>query len=154
MSQHSHDIRVPKPMLYGIAGLLMTITAFVGLARLTGLGVADLADEPTVDRMAVRFADEANGGVGAYDPESGAVLHIFEPGEGGFVRTSLRSLSHNRRLAGVGPMPPYELHRSATGNVVLFDPTTGKSLTLQAFGDANENDFAQLFDAQANGELQ
>lgn len=154
MSQHSHDIRMPKPMLYGIAGLLIAVTAFVGLARLTGVGVADLSDEPAVERMAVRFLDEPNGGVGAYNPESGAVLHIFEPGEGGFVRTSLRSLSHNRRLAGVGPMPPYELLKSATGHVVLFDPTTGKSLTLDAFGDANENDFAQLFDAQANEDLQ
>ncbi|MEO0464999.1 MAG: photosynthetic complex assembly protein PuhC [Pseudomonadota bacterium] len=149
MSDHSHDIHVPKPALISIALMLATITVFVGVARLTGVGIADLPKEATIERLQVRFADEPTGGVGAYDPESGEAIHMFDPGAGGFVRTSLRSLSLNRRRAGIGPTPAYELQRSNTGNVILFDPETGKSITLDAFGDLNENDFAQLFDAQA-----
>ncbi|MEO1188423.1 MAG: photosynthetic complex assembly protein PuhC [Pseudomonadota bacterium] len=153
MTQHSHDIRTPKPLLFGVALLLASVTVFVGVARLTGVGIADLSDEPYVERIEVRFLDEENGGVGAYDPVSGATIHVFEPGEGGFVRTALRSLGLNRQQSGVGPMPPYELHKSATGHIVLHDPSTGKSITLDAFGDANERDFAQLFDQTIEREM-
>lgn len=150
---HSHDLQPPKPVLFAMGVLLTGIVAFVGFSQLTGIGVAKLSSEAPVERLEVRFADESDGGVGAYDPVSGEALHIFGPGEGGFVRSALRSLGHNRRLQGVGPMPAYELHRSATGNVVLFDPTTQKSLTLNAFGNANEGDFAQLFAMQTEREL-
>lgn len=153
MSHHSHDIPTPKPVLFAVGLLLASVTAFVGFSQLTGIGIAKLASEPAVDRLEVRFQDEADGGVGAYDPQSGEKIYIFGPGEGGFVRSALRSLGHNRRLQGVGPMPAYELQRSAKGNVVLFDPTTQKSLTLNAFGNANEGDFAQLFAMQTEREL-
>lgn len=149
----THDLQPPKPVLFAMGVLLTGVVAFVGFSQLTGFGVATLANEAPVERLEVRFADEADGGVGAYDPVSGEALHIFGRGEGGFVRSALRSLGHNRRLQGVGPMPAYELHRSATGNVVLFDPTTQKSLTLNAFGKANEGDFAQLFATQTEREL-
>ena len=153
MTAHSHDIKVPKEALFGVGLLLASVTAFVGISSLTGIGVADLSNEAAIERIQVRFVDEANGGVGAYDPASNETLHVFGPGEGGFVRTALRSLSMNRQLKGVGPTPPYELQMSATNNVVLFDPTTGKSITLTAFGDANQNDFAQLFRAQPGKDM-
>lgn len=152
MTEHSHEMRTPKPVLFAIGLLLASVTAFVGVSQLTGIGVADLSDEAYVERIDVRFLDEANGGVGAYDPATGAVIHIFQPGEGGFVRTALRSLNLNRRQAGIGPMPPYELQKSATGHFVLLDPSTGKSLTLDAFGDANEDAFAQIFALQTQTE--
>ena len=153
MTAHSHDIKVPKEALFSIGLLLASVTAFVGFSSLTGIGVANLSNETAIERLEVRFADQANGGVGAYDPVSNEALHIFGPGEGGFVRSALRSLTHNRKLAGVGPTPPYELQLSATNNVVLFDPSTGKSITLTAFGDANQNDFAQLFEAQPGKDM-
>ncbi|MGB3627815.1 MAG: photosynthetic complex assembly protein PuhC [Henriciella sp.] len=150
---HSHDIKTPKPVLVAVGLLLASVTGFVAMASVTGVGVADLADQPTVERLEVRFMDEADGGVGAYDPMTDDVIHVFAPGEGGFVRTSLRSLSLDRRKAGIGPTPPYELLKSASSNVVLRDPTTGKSITLRAFGDLNENDFAQLFAAHTEGQM-
>ena len=153
MSQHSHDIQTPKPVLFAVAALLTFVTAFVGFARLTGIGIADMPSEPLVDRIEVRFLDQANGAVGAFNPTDDVMIHLFEAGEGGFVRTALRSLAHNRRLKGIGPTPPYELQKSVSGNIVLHDPTTGKSLTLDAFGDANENDFAQLFAMRTEREL-
>lgn len=147
MTEHSHDIQVPKPLLFGAAFLILTVTGFVGLASLTGFGVADLSDEAPVERLQVRFLDEENGGVGAYNPVTNEAIFVYQPGQGGFVRTALRSLSLDRRKAGFGPRPPYELQKSATGNIVLVDPMTGKSITLDAFGDANHNDFAKLFEA-------
>lgn len=153
MSHHTHDIHVPKPALFGIAALLTSVVAFVGFSQVTGIGVAKLSNEAPVELIQVRFMDEPDGGVGVYDPESGEQIHVFEPGSGGFVRVALRSLTHNRRVKGVGPSPAYELQKSATGNVVLYDPTTQKSLTLDAFGDVNESDFAQLFAMQTEREL-
>lgn len=147
MTEHSHDhMQVPKPLLFGAAFLIAAVTVFVGGATLTGIGVADLSDEVSVERLHVRFLDEENGGVGAYDPVTNQPIFVYEPGEGGFVRTALRSLSLDRRKAGFGPQSPYELQKSATGNIVLVDPMTRKSITLDAFGDANQSDFAQLFD--------
>lgn len=151
--EHRHDIRTPKPVLIAVGLLLASVTGFVAMASVTGVGVADLADQPAVERIEVRFLDEADGGVGAYDPVSGETLYVFGPGEGGFVRTALRSLSLDRRKAGFGPTPPFELQRSASRNVVLRDPATGKSITLRAFGDLNESDFAQLFDARAERQM-
>jgi putative photosynthetic complex assembly protein len=146
VTEHSHDMQVPKPLLIGAAVLIASVTIFVAGARLTGIGVADLSDEVSVERMQVRFLDEANGAVGAYDPDTNEPLFIYQPGEGGFVRTALRSLSLDRRKAGFGPEAPFELQKSATGNIVLVDPMTRKSITLDAFGDANQSDFAHLFD--------
>lgn len=150
---HTHDIKVPKEAVIAVGLMMASVTAFVGFSSLTGIGVAHLSNEIAIERLEVRFLDEADGGVGAYDPISNETLHVFGPGQGGFVRTALRSLSANRKLAGVGPTPPYELQLSATNNVVLFDPTTGKSITLTAFGDANQNDFAQLFEAQPGKDM-
>ncbi|MHA7901250.1 MAG: photosynthetic complex assembly protein PuhC [Henriciella sp.] len=153
MTAHSHDIQIPKPLLFGLGLLVTSVTGFVGISSLTGIGVADLSNEIAQERIQVRFLDEANGGVGAYDPQTEEAIHVFGPGEGGFVRTALRSLSMDRQQKGVGPTPPFELQLSATNNVVLFDPTTGKSITLTAFGDANQNDFAQLFNAHPTREM-
>ncbi|MEL6725309.1 MAG: photosynthetic complex assembly protein PuhC [Pseudomonadota bacterium] len=141
------------PFLFVIGLFLAIVLVFVGFSSVTGIGVAHLDNEPHVDRIEVRFADEWDGGVGVYDPKTGEAIHIFGPGQGGFVRVALRALAAERRLAGVGKMPPFELQMSATGHVVLFDPTTNKSLTLSAFGEQNEGVFAQLFAMQTEREM-
>ena len=141
------------PFLFVIGALIACVLVFVTFSRIAGIGVVHLENEPSVETIEVRFSDEADGGVGVYDPVTGDVIHTFGPGQGGFVRTSLRALTYQRRLAGVGKRAPFEIQKSATGNIVLHDPTTGKSLTLDAFGDVNESDFAQLFAMQTEREL-
>lgn len=145
----NHDIKTPGPLIFGAAALIFSVTAFVGISQATGFGHPELSTEAHVEKIALRFQDEPDGGVGAYQVKDDAPLFTYGPGEGGFVRTALRSLTLDRRKAGVGPLPPFELMRSATGNIVLSDPSTGKRITLNAFGGTNQESFAKLFDADA-----
>jgi putative photosynthetic complex assembly protein len=149
MSEHSHDIKTPLPLLLGAAAMIVGVTLFVAMSQITGMGKAELAAEAAVETIYVRFNDEPDGGVGAYHSETRVQLIKYGPGEGGFVRTALRSLAFDRHKAGIGSEPPFELMRSAKNNVVLHDPMTGKSITLDAFGDTNQQDFVQLFAASA-----
>jgi putative photosynthetic complex assembly protein len=142
-------MKIPKSLLVGIGALLLTVTAFVGVSQATGVGHADLQVEPHIETISLRFRDEPDGGVGAYHTTLETRLFKFNAGEGGFVRTALRALTQHRQKMGIGPVPPFELMRSENGNVVLSDPSTGKQITLDAFGDSNQGDFAQLFDADA-----
>ncbi|MEO1015566.1 MAG: photosynthetic complex assembly protein PuhC [Pseudomonadota bacterium] len=147
-AEHAHDLSVPKPLLYGCAALIMVALAGVGLARLTGAGVASNADFDAAASITVTFADEADGGVGVYDYASGELISKFEPGSGGFVRVAIRSLAHSRQLAGAGPEAPFRLSKTVRGRLVLEDLVTGRMIGLEAFGTDNEGDFAKLFEAQ------
>lgn len=151
---HNHDMNIPKPLLMALIALVLSVTGFVGFSQATGIGHAKLEAEPNVERLAVLFRDEPGGGVGAYRAEDNRQLLMFSSGEGGFVRTALRSLTLHRRKENVSSAIPFELMRSASGNVILLDPATGKTITLIAFGNTNQNDFAQLFDIEAGRQTQ
>lgn len=149
MSDHHHEIKTPKPLLIAVGALLLSVTGFVGVSQATGFGHADLQVEQHVEMINVRFRDEDDGGVGVYHATLETQIFKFGPGQGGFARTALRALTQHREKVGVGSLPPFALMRSATGNVVLSDPSTGRQITLDAFGNGNQSDFAQLFDTDA-----
>lgn len=143
--------RAPAPVRYGpfiFAGLMVLLAA---IASWTGIGKMTVEPEAAAESMAIRFADEPGGGIGAYDPATNAMIHLYPPETGGFVRTALRALAFDRRRRGVGPEPAFELRRSANGQVTLIDPSTDKFVTLNAFGDGNVETFTQLFAKSMEG---
>jgi len=71
-------------------------------------------------------------------------LAVLEPGEGGFVRSTLRSLVRERRRQGVGDGPPFEVSIPGPGQVLLADPATGRRVPLEAFGPTNAAAFARF----------
>lgn len=138
--------KVPGPLLAAAGALAVSSLLLTGFARLTDIGVQKLPDIVAVERVALNFEDEANGGVAVVDHATGERLYTYAPETGGFVRTALRSFAYTRAKAGIGREPPFELARDGEGRIVLSDPSTGKTVDLEAFGDDNEKDFAMLLD--------
>jgi len=147
---HNHDIEVPKPLLIGAASLILFAVGATGAARLAGLDASPAPRSEVVATMSLQFADEADGGVSVYDAGAGERIWLFEPETGGFVRVALRALAHDRLLNGGTPQDAFTLNRFANGRLVIEDPVTGKAIGLEAFGDANERDFAQLLSGKGD----
>lgn len=99
-----------------------------------------------VDSVALRFSDGDDGSVIASDASTGAQLARIAPGEGGFVRVTLRSLAAERKRHGMGSEVPFTLVRTTGGDLVLSDATTGRVMVLDAFGPSNAGAFAPLLD--------
>jgi len=143
--------RAPAIVRYGFFILAVTMVLLAAVSSWTGLGRVAVEPEPAVETMSIRFADEADGGIGVYDPSTNDLIHVYAPEAGGFVRTALRALAFDRRKLGIGPEPAFELMRGESGQVTLYDPTTEKFVTLQAFGKGNAETFAQLFAMKPGG---
>lgn len=104
-------------------------------------------DEASVrDRVELLFRDLPDGTVVAIDAADGAELERIRPGEGGFVRVTMRSFAAERISRGVSREPPFDLVRMDDGDLILTDRLTGRDMLLDAFGPSNEGAFAQLLD--------
>ncbi len=150
---HHHQEVVPKPLLIG-AGVLMLF------ATIAAAAAPRLADEKpagqdvvAVDAMRLQFRDDADGGVSVIDFETGALVRRFEPETGGFVRIAMRSLAHARLADGGDQETPFTLTKTARGRMILTDPVSGRSIGLEAFGDDNLGQFADLFDNQGDRDV-
>lgn len=153
MSDHHHNEEIPKVPLVLIAMVAMIA---LGLASATSAGWLSRDAVPGEARAAagvavtaersLYFRDEPNGGVTVEDAESGAVVALVEPGTGGFIRTTLRSLVHVRRSKGIGAETPFVLTEWENGTLSLSDSETGKSVELHAFGPDNRAAFAVLLE--------
>ncbi|NBB92893.1 MAG: photosynthetic complex assembly protein PuhC [Gammaproteobacteria bacterium] len=147
--QHSHQIHVPKGALIAAGVLiLLTITA-VAAFRIAGLDPT--ARIPASDRplevRELRFEDSPNGQVLVYDLTDDAadrVVHVVQPGEGGFIRGVLRSMARSRRASGIGREHPFLLITEPNGTLVLEDPQTGERIYLPAFGPTNIESFRSM----------
>lgn len=153
MIDHHHDEEIPKVPLVMIGGLALLAFA---LASATSAGMlsrdavpSEARSEAGVVATAERslfFHDEADGGVRIEDASNGAVVAMVEPGTGGFIRTTLRSLVHARRARGIGPETPFVLTEWENGTLSLSDRETGRSVELHAFGPDNREAFAVLLE--------
>ncbi|MDP3897676.1 MAG: photosynthetic complex assembly protein PuhC [Mesorhizobium sp.] len=131
------------------------ITACAGLALsallLVAIGRQDHTP-PAIDPDGVKasvelvFTDAANGYVIASDAASGAEIMRFGPGEGGFVRVTMRGFAAERKARGTPNEQPFLLARLADDDLVLNDAETGRRMLLNAFGPSNEGAFARLLD--------
>ena len=148
------DFAVHKVPLM-MAGAVIAIS--LGLTAAVSLGFADRTSVPSEARAArgiaptahrsIQFYDEADGTVRVEDATSGVEVGRFVPATGGFVRSSVRSLVHERRIRGIGRETPFDLTEYADGALELRDSTTGKSVELASFGADNRAVFAAMLTA-------
>lgn len=137
--------RIPPLLLIGLGALVATSVVGVAAARIADIGVQSAPAVRVVESITVLFKDEADGAVGVYSAENGERIHRFAPETGGFVRTAMRAVAHKRKVAGAaGAETPFVLARTQEGRLLLTDIATGETVSLEAFGDSNERDFAQL----------
>ena len=136
--------RIPPLLLLGAGAMIAITTLGVGVSQLADRSAQEAPAPRIVERATLLFADEPDGGVGVYDYRTGTQIKSFAPETGSFVRTALRAAAHVRKVEGLGPEAPFELARTGEGRLLLTDTVTGRTVSLEAFGDANAKDFAQL----------
>ncbi|MBY8337787.1 photosynthetic complex assembly protein [Alteriqipengyuania sp. NZ-12B] len=153
---HDHAEPSPKAPLLVIAAIAALSLA---LAASASFGLVERDAVPNVSRAAagtqanairsLTFADAPDGAVLIDDGTTGERIVRVEPGTGGFIRSTVRSLVHIRRSQGISARTPFTLTRWDDGSLTLSDPTTGRALELGGFGDDNRAVFAALLPEEA-----
>jgi putative photosynthetic complex assembly protein len=132
----------PRGALVGAVTMVSLALALVMLVRITGADISSMPpSHPTVVRD-LRFVDQPDGGVAVYDAHQPDPIEVLPPGTNGFVRAMMRNFARERRSNGIGAEAPFRLNASADGRLVLEDPTTGRRVDLEAFGQTNAGVFA------------
>lgn len=144
MSDPFADHPVPRGPLLAAGSLAVMALIAAAAVRLTGVGATAHAEAPITQERALRFADRTDGGVDVLDAASGRSVAVLEPGEGGFVRVTLRSLARDRKRQGIGAQPVFLLQTTADGRLTLEDSATSQRIDLKAFGPTNAGAFARL----------
>lgn len=144
--------RMPLILMGGMVAISLALTASVSL------GIFERQSVPAEARAAagvkaaqertLRFFDEPDGTVRVEDGATAEVLARFGQGEGGFVRATVRSLVHQRRIRGEGPEVPFTLTRWDNGGLTLADPVTGRAVEVSSFGPDNRAVYANMLPLQ------
>lgn len=149
--------KVPLMMMGGVVAISIALTASVSLGFFERQAIPSeiraAAGTKAADTRDLFFFDESDGTVRVEDAASGDTIARFGPGTGGFVRSSMRSLVHKRRVNGIGPAVPFELIEWDTGALTLLDSTTGESLELVSFGPDNRRIFADMLDPALDSDI-
>lgn len=140
--------KVPLYLMGGIVAISLALTASVTLGFFERQSVpaearAAAGVKPVAERT-LRFFDEPDGSVRVEDGATAEVLARFRESEGGFVRASMRSLVHQRRIRNIGPEVAFRLTEWDNGGLTLHDPVTGVSIETDAFGAVNRRVYADL----------
>ena len=135
---------LPRPVMRLVVALAVSVVALAAVARHTGLGhVAPPASVPLASRALV-FHDRGDGAVPVRDVDAGRDVATLGPGEGMFVRSTVRALARGRRLRGADAGVPFRLTRWRDGRTTLDDPVTRTHVELSAFGPTNAAAFDVL----------
>jgi putative photosynthetic complex assembly protein len=137
---------IPPVAIKATAAFLALVLILAAVARLTGVGaLEDVADRtPMVERTLAFVAAPGDGPVELRDGDTGELIQLLAPGEGGFLRGAVRPLYRERERAGGDPAAPWRLTRWSDGALTLTDPLTGMVVDLHAFGPTNAGAFAEL----------
>lgn len=140
--------RVPLMMAGALILSVLALTTAVSLGFVERQAIPAearaAAGTTVIDTRLLAFFDESDGTVRVEDATSGAEIARFGPGTGGFVRSTLRSLVHQRRINGIGRETPFELVEWNNGELTLRDSTTGGTVELASFGTDNRKVFADM----------
>jgi putative photosynthetic complex assembly protein len=150
---HDHDIHVPRGALIAAATLISITILAVAIFRFFDLDPAAQIPDPEQSVMVkqLRFEDSPEGTVLIYEvseDQPDRVVHVVQPGEGGFIRGVLRSFARARRASNIGREYPFLLKLQTNGTVLLEDPQTRQLIDLQAFGPTNIESFRVLFETE------
>ena len=150
---HDDQISVPRVPLASAMVLLVGTLVAVGATRLAGQVPDSASRAEVVAERVLRFEDRPDGRVVAIEPGAPATEWVVaRPGEGGFLRGTLRALARERRAMGLGAEQPLRLVAHADGRISLEDAATARRIDLESFGPTNAGAFARLLTtAHADG---
>jgi putative photosynthetic complex assembly protein len=131
-------------LIAAMAMLCLAALAIAGFGRLTGVGVQKLPVAPVAEARDLRFLDAGGGVIIIEDAADGKLVHRVAPGQGGFIRTVMRGMAHDRMARGGDSSTPFRLTRRTDGWLIIADPMTGREVILNSFGKPNSDLFARL----------
>jgi putative photosynthetic complex assembly protein len=141
---------MPRGVLICAGALIAFAVSSATVGKLSGLGAFNAPAANVVQSLELRFEDQANGSVLVRDAKDGVVIYTIAPGTNGFMRATLRGLAQERKRTDVGDEAPFRLAHWDDGRMTLEDPTIGRRVALEAFGQTNAQAFAQLFSARGD----
>lgn len=140
--------KVPLMLMGGIVAISLVLTASVTMGFMPKQSVPSearaAAGIKAAQERTLRFFDEPDGTVRVEDGASAQVLARFGEGEGGFIRATVRSLVHQRRIRGIGAETAFTLTEWQNGSLTLGDPATGRSVEVSSFGPDNRAVYQNL----------
>jgi len=147
-SPPSESRTLPRGLLLGASALILFSLVSVGAARMTDIGTVHMPKAEAVEALSLRFEDTDDGGVAVRDARDEKVIYTVAPGTNGFIRATIRGLVRERKRDDIGAATPFTLTHWSDGTMSLQDSTTGRRVSLEAFGPTNAQAFAQLFAAR------
>jgi len=128
------------------AAVSLVVVSLVATAWISLFGEKpeSVASADVVSEIALRFEDGDDGSVRVIDNAGDSLLGTIEPGDGGFLRSTLRLLAQERTAAGGSRDAAFLVQRTAEGRLLLVDPETGREVDLWAFGPTNAGAFLQF----------
>ncbi|MFK7912748.1 MAG: photosynthetic complex assembly protein PuhC [Pseudomonadales bacterium] len=137
---------LPRPMLVGLALLIVATVLGVAAQRWSVAALAAAAGEHTLtDSVALIFSDLPTGAVVVELPTTATELTQFAPGTNHFARGLLRSIGRERRKIGLDMAAPLQLGKNNEGFLTLSDPLTSNTIVMAAFGSTNAAVFQDLY---------
>jgi putative photosynthetic complex assembly protein len=145
------DYSLPPRVLMVIAfGLLLSILAAYA-ARTTDVGATRMTPGPSVEARDLKFATLADGALSIVDVERNAEIRRLAAKSDGFIKIVLRGIQLERNLVAAPLDAPLRLSRLTDGQLILEDHSTGRIITISAFGPGNRDAFAELLKAGSDG---
>ena len=133
---------IPRGVVVAFGVLIgASLAGVFGAKLLPSFGSAPAASA-IVESRALRFIDQPDGSIDVRAVADGRQVGKVAAGEDGFVRSTLRGLTRERKRFGADMAAPLELVHRADGSLVLTDPATSVSIDLGAFGPSNVASFA------------
>lgn len=146
MSDHGHDMIIPKPLLYAAGALMLGSLAFVYIARETDTMLVRSPESAPVAQRSLTFADSPDGGLVVTDHLSGEVVALLSDADDGLVEAMLRGLKHGRVIARAEGEAVYVLTEWENGRLTIADPSSGVDINLASFGGLNKRIFASFLE--------
>ncbi|PPQ27836.1 photosynthetic complex assembly protein PuhC [Rhodopila globiformis] len=150
MSHDHHSDVLPRPALIA-AGVVIALTITgAAVSRLSGFAHSDVPTAAPVMSRDLLFRDRADGAILVFDAhDMSAPIKVVAPETNGFLRGAMRGLAQQRIRQDADRDIPFRLTEWADSRLTLEDPTTHRSLELEAFGKTNEAVFLHLLTAKA-----
>lgn len=133
-----------RRLITAITVLLAVICGLVATHQ--ALGLPKAATHPVGELVAERsiLIDGTLDGAARITDPDGDLIADYAAGEAIFITTIDRALRHQRAKRRADPRGPYLLRLRESGNVTVFDPSTGKEIALASYGQDNVAAFAAL----------
>jgi len=134
----------PTALKAGIAVVLFSIVAAALGSAIGGGSSESIAAGTALQSRDLIFLDQGDGSLAVISVKEDAVIHIVEPGTGGFIRGVLRGLGRERKMRGIGPDAIFTVTRWENGRLTVRDTASDYLIPLESFGPDNVEAFAIL----------